>query len=233
MRVPAVALKHRLLGEPELALLTRLVDRNRGAVDVGANQGAYTWRLARLCRRVWAFEPYPALAAMLREWAPRHVEVHELLLSDHAGSLELVVPCFGGRPEPGQASAAPWAWVRRLPTVERLRCRADCLDAVLDGDVGFIKIDVEGMERQVLEGGQRTLRRSRPVLLIEIEPRHQPGPVGELFGRLTELGYNAAYLWRGVLRELDPVSLARSGEASGPPPWPDGVRNFIFRPRRR
>jgi hypothetical protein len=58
-------------------------------------------------------------------------------------------------------------------------------------------------------------------------------PASGLFGCLNELGYGAAYLWCGVLKELDPASWARSGEASGPPSWPGGVRDVIFRPRFR
>jgi FkbM family methyltransferase len=229
LRVPAIALKHYWLGESELRILGELAARRRGAVDVGANQGAYTWLLAQLCPRVWAFEPHPELAAILRGWAPRHVEIHECVLSDRAGETELVVPCFRGRPEPGQASAAPWAWVRELPVQQRYRCQAARLDDIVDEDIGFIKIDVEGLERQVIEGSLGLLQRSQPVLLVEIEQRHQPRPVGELFGLLAGLGYAASYFWRGNHFDVDWARL--TGDPSAPAPWPAQVRNFIFRSR--
>jgi Methyltransferase FkbM domain len=46
-----------------------------------------------------------------------------------------------------------------------------CADANLTR-LDFLKIDVEGGELHVLEGGQRTVETFRPTMLIEIEARH-------------------------------------------------------------
>jgi FkbM family methyltransferase len=49
------------------------------------------------------------------------------------------------------------------------------LDEVLIGglDIDLIKIDVEGFERQVLEGAKETLLRSKPVVVIEQKSNHE------------------------------------------------------------
>ena len=53
-------------GERELRRLEEWVPGDRLALDVGADRGLYTWRLAHLARQVHAFEPQPDLAARLR-----------------------------------------------------------------------------------------------------------------------------------------------------------------------
>ena len=42
-------------------------------------------------------------------------------------------------------------------------------DFLTDETPDFIKIDVEGMEMQVLRGLQKTIKRTRPVLLVEVD----------------------------------------------------------------
>jgi hypothetical protein len=62
----------------------------------------------------------------------------------------------------------------------------------------FIKIDVEGHERAVLEGGRQILYQHHPVLLVEAEERHT-GKEGleELFQFLKSLGYNGYFFFNG------------------------------------
>jgi hypothetical protein len=66
------------------------------------------------------------------------------------------------------------------------------------GNVGFIKIDVEGHEQDVLTGLSGLLEASRPNILVEIggaqrggslsEVRHLLGPLGYIGLRLNERG---------------------------------------------
>ena len=39
-------------------------------------------------------------------------------------------------------------------------------------EIGFIKIDVEGHELEIIRGGKNFLKHHKPVMLIEIEERH-------------------------------------------------------------
>ena len=62
------------------------------------------------------------------------------------------------------------------------------LDSYGFEDVAFIKIDVEGHEEAVLAGAGDTLVRAKPVLLIEIEERHNPGGLDRIAKRLSRIG---------------------------------------------
>lgn len=65
------------------------------------------------------------------------------------------------------------------------------LDSVrFPATVDLLKIDVEGMEADVLAGGRTLLRRDRPRIIVEI---HGPGPGRAVEGLLREIGYTRVH----------------------------------------
>lgn len=164
----------RLAGcEPELAMLHR-IGPNRGvAIDAGANEGLYTYRLATLYDRVHAFEINPDLAGRLRRLAPPGVTVHSVGLSSREGSGTLFTPFYRGRPLDGWASLEPGTCsVAERYTESAVTLRP--LDAFAIDGLAFLKADVEGHELDLLIGADETLRRNRPVVLLEARAGHLP-----------------------------------------------------------
>jgi FkbM family methyltransferase len=160
-------------------------------VDVGTNRGQLlevAIRTAPRGRHV-AFEPIPELAAQLeRRFAG--VDCRRLALSDAPGSAEFWhLQRLDG-----------WSGLRRSAQISdeqgdprRLQVTVSTLDAELAGwRPALIKIDVEGAELSVLEGGRELLGAVKPVLVIECVAEasalygHSPQQVWEL---LDELGY--------------------------------------------
>ncbi|MSO54322.1 MAG: FkbM family methyltransferase [Rhodospirillales bacterium] len=186
------ALYNWLKGEPELRAIKYLCDPTRSALDVGANVGIYTYFLRRHARRCYAIEPNPMLIDILRQSFGDSVEILPLALSDKIGPTRLRLPTIDGISDHGRATIED---ANRFdgydPTViDTSAARLDDLDI---DSVGFIKIDVEGHEMAVLNGGRTLLERDRPVLLIESEERHKTGALGELFGFLDHRGYRAYF----------------------------------------
>lgn len=154
--------------EPELHVLPFLVDPARVSVDAGANRGSYTYFLSRLTKHVYAYEPNPAMRQLLKRAVADNVTVSDVALSDHTGEAEFAVPktanSYGnnaGSLEVGQLESGEANLVRFKVPIRRL-------DDENLTNVGFIKIDVEGHEREVLLGAQQIIARDRPVLLMEI-----------------------------------------------------------------
>jgi FkbM family methyltransferase len=146
--IPSIAWQYRLF-EPELSRLDEFVPADRGAVDVGAWWGPWTWWLARRTSRVDSFEPNAQLADRLTAVMPPNVTVHPMALTDKVGHSDLWVPP-GGAGSEGRSSLSAGthpgsAWSRQSVVTGRL-------DDFAFGDVGFIKIDVEGQELAVLTG---------------------------------------------------------------------------------
>jgi FkbM family methyltransferase len=187
--------------EPDLAkLCTSHLDPQRDAIDVGANIGFFSVHIARQLapgRRVLALEPTPNALDRLRSNLVRNkvasaVEVFEGVAASEEGQITLTT--FPGREEystivspthPSVQDAKGVLIVVQANTIDRL--------VELGGlDPGFLKIDAEGAEHLVLTGARATLRRFRPVVMVEItnSTMADGGGTQELcFKLLSEFGY--------------------------------------------
>lgn len=61
-------------------------------------------------------------------------------------------------------------------------------------DVSLIKIDVEGHEVQVLEGASNTIKKNKPVILLEY---HKEADSNNLFFTINNLGYDCIFFENG------------------------------------
>lgn len=137
--------------------------------DVGASRGAISAQMLRIAWRGHhhLFEPIPILARGLRGMFPERVTVHEVALSDQAGRSDdfhyvLAADGYSGlrrRDYPDDVDPAG---------VEHISVETARLDDVCEGQaVDFIKIDVEGAETLVVQGGRRLISANRPYIAFE------------------------------------------------------------------
>ena len=225
-------------GEIELRLVKHLCRPDRDSIDVGANVGTYLHAMRPHSRRVYAFEPVPWLAQALAKKFRRKTVVEAVALSRETSRAVLHMPVIDGAPVTGLSTlsdelAATEAPCKDIPVETRP------LDEVYGGEVGFIKIDVEGHEHSVLEGAQRTIERCRPRVLVEAEERHAPGSVRDVQAFFRRLGYRGYFVFRrrlAPIESFDPRRMQRSediaGYALGMPRarFERYVNNFLFLP---
>jgi FkbM family methyltransferase len=187
----ARAVSHARWAEIEEDLLPIVVDPERESMDIGANVGRYAIALAKLSRRVYAFEPDQELSAFLRRAAPDNVRVFSGAVSAAEGEAHLRVPLDKeGRPIVTLASLTevpdcPFE-VRTVKTIT--------LDQFSDENVGFMKIDAEGHELEILRGAQVLLRRQRPIILVEIDGRERREAIQSVRDLLAPLGYSGFFV---------------------------------------
>lgn len=220
--------------ESELLGLRHVVGRGSVCVDVGAAAGVYTVVLSHLAGArgaVHSVEPlpfaHPVLSAIIRTRGGANVCRHTVALGAASGRAVVRVPLRRGRPVTGRSflstNATDLGSNREFTEHADVVVPAETLDgfcATLGLDrLDFLKVDVEGAELQVLEGGRDAIRRWRPSLLLEIEARHTARygyRPEDLVNRLARLGYRMR-AWRGGAWR--PVGRVR-----------DDIRNYLFVP---
>lgn len=135
------------------------------AVDVGANIGNHTLFFSSICNlKTFAFEPSNKIRKILK----KNVEINNLnddvkvlpfALGDTNEEARLIYPndCNDGmaRVEKG----ADKGETIQIKTLDDYK-----LDKVV-----LLKIDVEGMELNVIKGAIKTIKRNRPVVFVELQ----------------------------------------------------------------
>jgi FkbM family methyltransferase len=196
--------------------IARHVRPGMTAIDVGANFGYYTMLLAALvgdAGRVLAIEPAPETATMLR----RSVALN---------GFERVTTVIEAAAGAGEAPQALLFVPEREPKNAQIVASADGLDGIpgtlhrvaqsaIDAlaaeqrRVDFIKVDVEGAEESVIAGMLATLRRDKPLLVLEFNAARARDP-GALLAILCGIYGAPRYLdLRGNVLETTPERLLR------------------------
>ncbi len=168
----------------ENGLLSRVVSRmDMVILDIGANIGNHTLFFANElgAKRILAFEPVRETFLVLQKnislnSLKKAVQVYNIGLSDKvssAGFRTYNYENIGGTSLEEGAGDIP------ISTIDDMDISR----------VGFMKIDVEGMELNVLKGGRKTIERDKPIIMIESFPDNY----AEVKHYIFSLGYRRVY----------------------------------------
>lgn len=213
---------------PEIRMMPFLCHPEKLSLDVGANKGIYSYAMLGHSSAVHAFEPHPKMFDMMTGYLGDRITAHRTALSDKTGTAEMhLLKSSTGYSNLGgtlESRAEEHGYVAIEVEAKRLD------DCGLD-NIGFIKIDVEGFEMQVIAGATEVLKTQRPNLLVEVESAHNARPLQERIDEICSThGYRCFALRRGQLTpfaQLDPAIhfISRDGKKG-----PDYIFNFIFLP---
>lgn len=215
---------------PEFWLLPSLC-RGEVALDVGGNQGWFAYFLSRCSQTVHVFEPNPICLAQIRRVQTKNMTIHEVALSDRSGEATM-------RFDPGNTGVGTIEGANQLDNnpgirdIQELVVPIRTLDSFGIANVGFIKIDVEGHEPAVLRGARNLLKRARPVLMLELEFRHNPAAFDEVWKVLDPLGYRMLGCSAAGLVEVNRNQI-HDLQRGRPETNPDYLNNFVFAPPER
>jgi FkbM family methyltransferase len=229
------------LGEarPDVRLVASLCDPNRVSLDIGADVGEFAIAMLASSRSVIAFEPRPAQArdlASMFDAVGAAVRVEAVALSDTPGVTAMRVVAA----DPGRSTIDTDNVLGDADggAVQSIEVPVKRLDDLRLGDVGLVKIDVEGHELAVLRGATDTLARNRPAVLVEAEERHHRGAVAAITELLTGLGYEGYFETDDGRRPVEEFDVARHQNPANIGGREDGwaahgvyVNNFVFVPK--
>lgn len=206
-----------------MELLPDLCDPGKTSLDVGAKVGMYSYRLLKHSNKVIAFEPIPELHRLLGKVfnGKSNFQAVNGGLSSKAGEAILRQPVYRrGYHKYGQATIEPENKLEfeNIQAIREIPIPLETLDDYIDEPVGFIKIDVEGHEISVLEGGKKLLKKHKPTILVEIQEILVKDGINRVRKLLEPLGYDGCFIFGKKFNHMN--GFCRDD-------FPD-VKNFIF-----
>tara|TARA_R110002153_G_scaffold246944_1_gene402899 strand:+ start:264 stop:926 length:663 start_codon:yes stop_codon:yes gene_type:complete len=146
-----------------LELYKKYLNKDSIVLDIGANLGTHTIPLSLLSKKVYAFEPqkkiYELLSKTVKDNELTNIELFNNIVSDgkHESLQFLNTDC-------GKASVAVYR-----PRLDGYVTTEKCVtvDSLNLDKCDLMKIDVEGGEWDVLEGSKETIKKYKPVIIIE------------------------------------------------------------------
>jgi FkbM family methyltransferase len=173
------------MGELEVRALCGLVAPDDVAIEVGANIGTNAVPVAKRLGpqgRLFAFEPqrqvHQMLCANVALNGLSNVVTFWAAAGAHQGAITVPPINYENKGNFGGVSLGAHEDGERVPVIT--------LDSLRLNACRMIKIDVEGMELEVLQGGDETIRRLRPRLYMENDRREKSAA---LITHVTGLGY--------------------------------------------
>lgn len=145
----------------------------RHVVDIGAHSGMWARVLLHYFTKLTAFEPMPAhIECFLRNVnMNENVKLYQIALGDKVGvaTLHTARGSTGNtRVEyDGERTAKPYEKevIFENPGEVFMTRLDDC--ELADPAIDFLKVDCEGYEYFVLKGGEETIKRTRPTIIVE------------------------------------------------------------------
>jgi len=170
--------------EGKVEVFRQMITKDSIVIDVGANIGAHTIVFAGLAKEVYAFEPQKHIF---------HILCGNVALNELHNVHCFNVACGDGKQvhyqdidmahhnNMGAASLVDMTQGKEISTIP------------LDIPCHFLKIDVEGMELQVLQGAAEMIRFCQPVIYLEND---RPDKSAQLIEFINSLGYKC--YWHGT-----------------------------------
>jgi FkbM family methyltransferase len=165
----------------ERAWWSQFMRGGRTFLDVGAHVGTWTLNIGKAFGRVICFEPDPrgciALRENLRRANMHHVTVVQAAVGASDGEVQLSLypnPCTNTTlpTETGRGVGAGDSAIA-VETVRQVSLDSYCRSHGID-DVDLVKVDTEGAECMVIQGGLEMWRKNRPDFFVELHgPFHR------------------------------------------------------------
>ena len=153
------------------------------ALDIGANIGNHSRYFQKYFNKVIAFEPMSKTFDILKLNVSEfdNIEIKNFGLSSSNGSyyMEIINTNLGGT-----------KIVDSFYSGSKEKFDFVTLDSLkIDGEVGLIKIDVEGHEIDALKGAENLIRRDNPIIMFELNKCDFQNGESPVFNLLKQYGY--------------------------------------------
>jgi len=193
--------------------------------DIGANYGFYSFLALEFCKEVHLFEPIPFVFENLKDNLKdyQNVFLNNLALSDKKGKINLFMPDVSV----SSSIVEEVTQVHSYQFKQKIEVEADTLENYFKSHnlPSVIKMDVEGAESLVIEGGLEFFKNNSPIISLEVwSPKEGGGISMKAVEKLRSIGYQSYLINKnGELEKADgdlSIIVEKEGKGHG---------NFIFK----
>jgi len=215
--------------EHEINLVKKFIKSGTDSIDVGVYRGVYSYEMSKYSEKVHSFEPNPIIFKYINKNLKKfikNIHLYNFALSNQNKTINLKIPIrnsnsnkeiFEEYYEMGKATIHN---ENNFENYENFEIQTKKIDELnFDNKISFIKIDVEGHELEVIEGAKNTIKRDKPVLLVEIEKQYTKKEVAESINFINSLGYKSYFFNKKDLKSTTELNNL------------DLFNNFIFFPK--
>lgn len=157
--------------EPEMKYL-KILAQGKNAIDIGAHLGNYSYKLNQICDVTHVFEANIFLFDILKRSELVNCKFYNVACSNDEGFSILKIPQVEGIFRMGNATLESVDTIDNVTSHYNQPVILNKIDNYEFNDIGFIKIDVEGHELNVIEGSINTISKNKPNLIVEISSHH-------------------------------------------------------------
>ena len=217
--------------EEEIRLVKNFITPGTDSIDVGVYRGVYSYEMSKYSKLVHAFEPNPILFNDIEKNLKKiikNIKFYNNALSDEDGLVSLKVPIRNRNYDKNnyeeyfQMGKATIHNRNKIDEFESFDIKTKKLDYFnFNNKISFIKIDVEGHEVEVIKGSEITIKKNKPILLVEIEEQYTQKKVSETLKYINSLGYNSFYFKDNKLNNTNDLNDLNDLNI---------YNNFIFKP---
>ena len=215
--------------EQEINLVKKFIKSGTDSIDVGVYRGVYSYEMSKYSEKVHSFEPNPIIFKYINKNLKKfikNIHLYNFALSNQNKTINLKIPIrnsnsnkeiFEEYYEMGKATIHN---ENNFENYENFEIQTKKIDELnFDNKISFIKIDVEGHELEVIEGAKNTIKRDKPILLVEIEKQYTKKEVAESINFINSLGYKSYFFDKKDLKSTNELNNL------------DSFNNFIFFPK--
>ena len=172
-----------------LGQTTRWLSKDKNSIDVGGATGIYSTHFCKHSNQVYAFEAVPPVHKQLYKLTEQfnNFICQQAAVSNFEGTSEFYV----------DDKRLSNSGLQNLVDGQKIQVPVVTIDSFNYKDVGFIKVDTEGTELDVLQGAINTIDKYLPTCMIECYYKFNKYPIETTYNFFKERNYNCAYNEKG------------------------------------
>jgi|TARA_Y100001963_G_C6791737_1_gene455858 FkbM family methyltransferase len=165
------------------------ISKDKNVIDIGAAVGMYSFFFSQCGKHVYSFEAVPPVFKQLQITCEKtdNISAYNLAVSNHSGRSSFFV-------DDKRLSNSSF---QNLVDGQEIEVDVVTVDSMDFKNVGFIKIDTEGTEFEVIEGAKQTIERDRPNCMVEVYGKFAKYPPEEIFSFFFDRDYFCFYNSKG------------------------------------